>query len=422
MLFSAAFMPRFRRLVIISVSTVLVCFTARPGFADWTYRLSAEGAVGAVENPRGQSTQNGPRAAGTASTQGQLELNHIGRLTREGMAYGISFMSWFPSDQTLYLTQTLRLSEMIEATPDTRFGLTGGATLSQRSLLNASAPTDPQTSGPRPAGDQKYVGVDAGETFASQFAGAWQFSQALTGRFYRSLGNQAGLVENRGATLDLGVSRAWARDVVFAQSRLGIMSSTNGTTAGQPTTPDLTGKSAQLQLGWRYAWTAEVSHSLAAGAFVLQADRTRVFPAGSANLSWQSRGYQAELRAARLADSNIFIGQVFQQDLVGLRFLLPLDRLELLRASADASLERDSIESTTLGADATAVVMMARLGLGWQAGNLVTLGLLYTFRDQRVSGADSSPALLSSFRQQMLVFTVGIQYPPLTLDQPKPAR
>lgn len=419
-LFSATFMPRCRRLVIISVSTVLVCFAARPGSAEWAYRLSATGSAGVIENPRAQSSQSNSRVRGIASTEGRADLYHIGRLNRESLAYGIILSSWFPSGDSLYVTQTLRLSETLEASPVTRVGLSAGATLAQRSMLDATVPTNPQTAGPRPAGGDTYLGLDATETFTSQFAGSWQVEQGLSGRVYRSVGNQVNTSDNRGASFDLALARAWSRDSATSRARLEIMTSRSTAPAGQPVPADRTGETAQFQLGWRHVWTAEISHGVEAGAFVLRTDQTKVFPALSANLTWQSLGYLMELRAARSAQSNIFTGQVYVQNMVGLRCSLPLDRRELLRASADASAERDSIESPTLGTSSTATVMLGRLALAWQPGDIFTFGFQYTIRDQRVpdqnaSAAGSNPNLLSSYRQQTAMLSVSMQYPPSSM-------
>lgn len=411
-------MPRCRRLIILA-STVLVCFVARPGSAEWGYRASAAASAGVIENPRAMSSQSNSRVRGMATTQGGLDLFHIGRLNRESLAYSIMLTSWFPTDQSLYLTHTLRLSEMIEASPDSRLGLSAGAMLSQRSILDATVPTDPQTSGPRPAGDQKYLSFDATQTFSTQFAGSWQFNQSLDGRMYRSLGAQSSS-SNRGANLDLGIARAWSRDSVFSRVRLGVMSSTINPTAGQTAPPNRTGEAAQLQLGWSRVWTAELSHSLGAGGFVMRMDRTQFFPSASANLSWRSLGYQVDLRAARAAQSNVFIGQVYVQNLIGLQCSLPLDRQELIRASADASVERDTFEASTLGAGTTATVTMGRLGLAWQPSEIFTVAFQYMIRDQRgtfqnVSAPDPSLAIASSYRQQTAMLSVAMQYPPSSM-------
>jgi hypothetical protein len=119
----------------------------------------------------------------------------------------------------------------------------------------------------------------------------------------------------------------------------------------------------------------------------------------------------------RTAQSNVFIGQVYVQNLIGLQCSLPLDRRELLRASAEASVERDSFESTTSGATSTSTVMMGRLALAWRPGEIFTFGLYYTIRDQRVgdqnvSAGETSPIMLSSYRQQTAMLSVAMQYPP----------
>jgi hypothetical protein len=308
------------RCLICAAIVAIVPSLGRPGYAELEYRLLATGAVGASDNPRMQPDTATPRADGFVSALGQIELGHIGRLTQERLAYGIMGLSWFRNSLGSSVTHTLRLSSDIQAGPATKLSLSAGAMLAQLSTIDTTAPTDTQTTGPRPSGDQQFVGVDVGEMLASEIGGSWRVDQTLQGRLYRSLGSGVATTENRGATFLAELNHQWARDLVGLRTRLGIITSDTssvGAQSGQPETVRLTSELAELALSWQRDWTPEFRHAVTAGASVLYTDNSRVLPAGSASLLWRRSGYDAELRASSSADSNIYVGAAFQRSLVG---------------------------------------------------------------------------------------------------------
>jgi hypothetical protein len=414
-----------RRLICATI-VAIVSGLGRPGYADLEYHLLASGAAGASDNPRmqpdtAQPGTSAPRADGFVSAQGQIELDHIGRLTQERLSYGIMGLSWFRGSLGSSVTHNLKLSSDIQAGPATKLTLGAGAMLAQLTTIDTTAPTDTQTTGPRPAGDQKFVGVDVGEVLASEIGGSWRVDQTLQGRLYRPLGNNLVTTENRGATFMAGLHHLWARDGVGLRTQLGFMTSDTSTVSapsGQSETVTLTSELAELSLSWQRDWTPEFHHAVTAGAFILHTDSSRVLPAGSASLLWHRTGYDVEIRGTSSADSNIYVGAAFRRSLVGLRVALPLDRLEQLRVTVDADVEHDSTVGASSSASGSANVALAHAALSWRPGDMFVFGLEYTFRDQRGSQTDTgtSPSPTTSsfptFRGQTAMFTVGVRYPP----------
>jgi hypothetical protein len=399
--------------MICTPMLVLFSALARPGQAELEYHLVAGSQLGASDNPRAQSDLTGAKADGFVTALGQFDLSHVGRLTAERLSYGIMSTSWFRQTQSTSLTQTLRLSSEIQAGPETKLALSAGAMLARLSMIDTTAPIDPQTAGPRPAGDQYFIGVDASETLASQISGAWRVDQTLEGHWYRPLGSALGSSQNKSATLTADINHTWTRDWAGLRTRLGAITASGTTSvAGQTAAVHRTGEFAELALSWQHDWTIDFRHAVAAGAFALRADESRLLPAGSVSLLWHRTGHEIELRAARTADSNVFIGAAFERRLVSLRLALPIDRFELLRVFALADLEHDTTLATSAMSSGSANVVFVHLGISWQPGDMFAFGLEYTFRDQHASQPDAGVSAFSTFRRQTAMLTVRMQYPP----------
>ena len=402
---------RFPCLTYVAFGVILLGVPAS-GHAQLEYHAFAGGSVGASDNPRSQPDGTAAQAAGFVTGQGRFELAHIGRLTLDRIAYGIMATSWTGNALGSSLAHTLNLASEIQAGPETRLTLNGAATLTQLSMLDTTAAADPQTVGPRPAGDQKFLSLNVGEALSWQVGGSWHVDQALEGRMYHPLGNVPGLAANKSLTLDTEINRLWQRDSGGLRGRFGAIATESSSQTGQPITGSPNSELAQLESTWRHEWTAELTHELTAGVLFLRRDGVRAFPAESAAVMWRRVGREIGLRAEQSAGSNIYVGTVYQRSLVSVRIGLPLDRYELLRLIASADLEHDSTSAGPSEPGGTANVFSMRFGLHWMPGNMFTYGLDYTFRDQHASAADSGGVqTFSSFRRQLVVLTVEAQYP-----------
>jgi len=421
MLFSLPLMARNLRRTLFAAVVMLASAASHSVQAELGYHVAASASVGASDNPRALPDQSTIKADGFVTAEGHLELNHIGRVTEEHLTYGIMGTTWFRGTEGSGQTHTLRLSSQFQVGPEGRLTLFAGGMLAKMSMIDAAAPNDSQTSGPRPAGDQTFVVIDAGETLASPIGGSWRVDQDLDGSLYRPLGSQSGTIENKSATLHADLNHTWARDWAGLRTRLGaVTSSGSSAQAGQATPVNFSGEFAELTLSWQHDWTPDFRHVVAAGAVVLWTDSAHLSPAGLASLLWHRTGYEIELRATSSADANVLLGAALKRDLVGLRGTLPIDRLELLRVNVAADLEHDSTEGAPAGTGGSANVLYVHGGIQWRPGDMFVFSLDYSFRDQRASAnaanssangtAGASPFF--TFRRQAVMLTVGMQYPP----------
>jgi hypothetical protein len=425
MLFSALLMSGRVPSIICAAVAVIFSGVGRPAHAEVEYHLLASSSVGASDNPRAQSDQGAAGIDGFVNVSGQMDLGYVGRVTADRLACGITATSWFQDSQSSSLTQTARLSSAIQAGPLTNIVLRGGETWARLSMVDSAAPTDPQTSGPRPAGDTKFLGLDASESLTAQLGASWRLDQGLDGHWYRPIG-AGGSSENKSATLGADIYRVWTRDELGLRTQLGAITSRvsrMSAETGLPESVTANSELAELSLSWQRDWIADLRHSLSAGAVVLRMNGSHVLPAGSASLLWHRTGNEIELRASTGASTNIYVGAAYQRSLVGLRIALPIDRLETLRVLVAADLEHDQSVGAPPESGGKANVAFARFAMQWQPGDMFSFGLEYMFRDQRASALDSGNAspsggtttgnsLFSTYRRQMALLTVGIQYPP----------
>jgi hypothetical protein len=381
--------------------------------AELRYSLAAGSSVGVGDNPASQSDAASARTEALLAAQGRFQLLHIGGLTREQIGYGLLATSWTGNTGNTALTHTLGLSSEIEPTSGARLTLRGGGTLTQMSILDTAAASDPQTGGARPSGDQRLLSVGVGERFAWQVNAAWNIGQSLEGNLYRPLGSgYAGVTGNKSAAFAAEVAHTWQHDWVGLGGRLGAVVASGGTQTTDTTPVPDHSEFAQAELTWRHDWTPEVTHRLSAGASVLRAYDVRVLPAAAASVTWRGTRHNLELRAARTTDSNIYLGAAYERSLVGLTLGFPLDRYDLLQLFLNGDLERDSMVAASGGPTGTVDVLFLRSGLHWRPGDLFTFSLEYWFRDQQGSTPNSGPSAFSSLRRQMAMLTCEIQYPP----------
>ncbi len=148
MLFSALLMARRLRPILCAATAALSLAAARPGHADLDNHVSAGVSVG-------QSDQAAVLVDGFVTAMRQLELSHNGRMTAKCLGYGIVGTKWLRGTQG-------------SSRPHTH----GPSTV----------PTDVQVTGPRPAGDQTFVAVDAGEALAWQTGGSWRIDETYRPR------------------------------------------------------------------------------------------------------------------------------------------------------------------------------------------------------------------------------------------------
>jgi hypothetical protein len=407
----AARFPSF----LCAAFAVIVLGPGRPGYAAFDYRLWAVSSTGVSDGAQDQSSSGSKGTDGFETIQGHVQLGHIGRLTTNQLSYALMATSWFQSAPSFWLTHTLSLSSDVQASPGMRLALSGSAMLTQPSMLDTAGSTDPQAAGPRPAGSREFMTLQAGEAFSWELGGPWSLGQSLQGRLYRPISDDPGSTTNKSLTFDAQVTRQWQQDSAGLRGNLGAISS-SGNAITDPQTGEVVTASRSSEFGegtliWKHDWTPDLTHEATAGVFVLRADRTRVLPAGSAGVLWRSFGQNAELRAGRSADSNIYVGVAFERTYASLRLGLTLNQRQTLRLLAEANLEHDTTVGST-GVEGSANVFLGRVGLRWETGGTFAFGLEYLLRDQRADAvAPGATSPFTSLRRQTAMFTIEASYP-----------
>lgn len=386
----------------------------RAGHAQLQYRLGAGTSLGATDNPRSQSTGSGSQFDGFASLQSDLQLKNVGSIATEQLAYGIVATSWLQGGQGSTLTQRLSLTSDIQVSPTVSIALGGGAVLSRLSMTDTPAVVDAQTSVPRPAGDQRFLSIEAHEGINWQIDGHWRLEQGLSGTLYRALGSSPVVLQNRGLTLTMELGRHWSRDSGALQSRLGAVSSSGAAQGGQVSSPANSGLFAESLLVWRHEWSAEFAQEIGGGGMVLRTDRSHPFPmpAGFVGATWQKNGSSVSFRAAQTVDYSIFIGAAYERRALTLRGSIPLDRLEDFALTGLATLEHFTAVDADPGTSGAANTFLGQIALSWQASRMFVFGVSYMFRDQRASStASDTTTTFSSLRRQTVLVILEGHYP-----------
>jgi hypothetical protein len=224
------------------------------------------------------------------------------------------------------------------------------------------------------------------------------------------LGSGSGSTDNKGLTLDLGVTKLWQRDSTGVRGRLGVMMTSGSAQGAQPTAGSRYTELAESSLVWGHQWNAEVVQELSAGVLVMRSDQARPMLTASAAVTWQRPGCTLSGRLAQTADYGVMVGSAYQRRMATLAVGLPVNRLETMRLVASADVEHDSPLGSSDKSGGSINVFSGQAGLGWQPGDTFAYSLAYTFRDQFASDTGDNPSAFSSFRRQTIMLTVSAGY------------
>jgi hypothetical protein len=402
--------------LLCAAFAVIVLGPGRPGYAELVYRLGAVESTGVTDRAEDQSAGASQGTDGFETIQGRVQVGHLGRLTTDQLSYAIMATTWFQSAPKVYLTHALSLASDIQPGPDIRLMLAGTAMLTQPSMLDSAAASDPQSAGARPVGNREFLTLQAHEALSWEMGAAWSMGQSLEGRLYRPIADDPDPTTNKSATFDAQVNHQWQQDSAGLLCSLGTIASSNTKVldqqTGQLVASNSSSEFADTTLSWKHEWTPDLTHEATAGVFVLRTDRTRVLPAGSAGVVWRHFEHNAQLAAGRSADSNIYVGAAYERTYARLRVDLGVNRLDTLRLLAEANLEHDTTTAGATGVQGSANIFVGRLALHWQPGETVVYGLEYLRRDQRASAVEpGTTSLFTSLDRQTVMFTIEANYP-----------
>jgi hypothetical protein len=220
----------------------------------------------------------------------------------------------------------------------------------------------------------------------------------------------------------LGVERLFRRDAVGAEAR------SNYTVIQDAIGVDGLPRETQQQLVaggvglWRHDWSPFFASSAEAGALRVQrfnTGRGAWYPTGGASLFYTNRLGDAQLSYVHTVVNNALLGQSLLVDEVRLRGGVPLTKRGDLWLASNLGFQYGRLidENATLAAQVN--VYQGDVALGWQATDILQLGLRYQHIEQ-VSDATVAPLPLS-FVQNSVLAGATVKLPP-DRDMPRAYR
>ena len=263
-----------------------------------------------------------------------------------------------------------------------------------------------------PPGAGSFLQGSAGETFTFDVAPGWRAWQGGTIVAQTPiLGSEGPRTVSPGARL--GIERLFPIDAV------GIEARTNYTVIADGVRPD--GSRAELQrqlvsagVGiWRHDWGRDFASRVEAG--VLRLDRLNTgtgfwSPIGTAALAYVTPYGDAELSYSHTVTMNPVLGQTLLVDEIRLRGGLPLTKDGKFSVATTLAYQKGRLVDEDAELEADVDVVVADVGLGWQATRNLAVGLRYQHIEQR---SDTSlPGLPLRFVQNGVMAGAVFKLPP----------
>jgi hypothetical protein len=211
----------------------------------------------------------------------------------------------------------------------------------------------------------------------------------------------------------VGVERTFVTDAVGAEAR-GDYSYVQG--ALDPDGAPLGDQSQVIGTAvgtWRRDWGRSFASRIEAGALRLQrlnTDKGFWEPTGRATLSYVPAFGDAELSYDHTVTTNPLLGQTLVYDEAWLRGAIPLTKKGELLAAASCGYQSGRLLDENAVFAAHINVLLADVGLGWQATDTFLLGLRYQ-HIQQISDAQVPPLPLSYVRNTVLLGAT-FRFPP----------
>jgi hypothetical protein len=337
-----------------------------------------------------QSAPDG--APGTVSTRGVVVLLSPGLLLtltspRNVQRVGYRYQHDFFIGSTTASTSTNRLDYLGFFDLSPRVGLLLDARVVETSSYSSFtfAPPGTELLAPLPLGAGSFLLGGAGETFTFEVAPDWRAWQGGTIVAQTPiLGSEGPRSVSTGARL--GIERVFPIDAVGVEAR------TTYTVIADGVRPDGSRAEIQRQLVsagvgiWRHDWGRDFASRVEAG--VLRLDRLNTgtgfwSPTGTAALAYVTPYGDAELSYTHTVTMNPVLGQTLLVDEVRLRGGLPLTEDGRLSVATTLAYQKGRIVDEDADLEADVNVLVADVGLGWQATRNLAVGLRYQHIEQR---------------------------------------
>jgi hypothetical protein len=427
---------------IVGTLIALAGVRVAPARAEWVSRAGV--SVGATDNAVGATftDQGGEVATADGFAMSKLGLGYVLHRpkTVASVLYTVDLFSYTRTARELRLNHELALGTTISPGRDVDFGFFAGAGQGRTSDVDffsgtgSRAPTTTVTAGmtsyARPVGSDSFATVNAGQDFSWRFIPDWGLHQGFSGSAFEPLADDPTLPRTLSGEVRLALDHAWTRDTLGLEARAGqgraaafsFLLPPMLTSATQPIPAD-----HRVPIPARHADFGDVglyhehelgprwSTYLKGGAtFVRVPGDTFSAASGNASLVYRSRGEgKVTLFADRGVYPNVFVGDVFLQNGVGLRVQQPLGSFQRMLLTAGVDYQR-SHSVFVVDIDQGQLELWAgRASLSYEAGRHLRylLETTYTHQDAGTSKVYGFEFPGSNLRRLMAMLTVEVQYP-----------
>jgi hypothetical protein len=330
--------------------------------------VNAGVSLGGTNNATSEAEVTGRTSTQEADafTRVQLGGNYTingARLTQD-LSYTFASYFYVRGDQSFSFDNDLTYSGNYVTSPDTALGYHLGASQGRTSDFDLLAREGRTGSRLLPTGSQTYVSGFVGQDFHLGLGPDWSIGQRLNGEGYTPIGDEdSGQPWTVGADVGLDLNRIWDQDTatLFTRAGHGRMGSQRveleqNVPVGvevEPifgTIPRRQVNFAEAGLAWSHSYNEDWSHTVGVGGTGVQVPKTADYPNppdpfadvsvhGSVHYLTPTGG-ELTLTLERAVHTNVFVGDVYLQNAIGLHGAHPFGYKEAWQVGGSIDYQR----------------------------------------------------------------------------------
>jgi hypothetical protein len=388
--------------------------------------------------------QGGELATADGFAMSKLGLGYVLRRPKvtASVLYTVDLFSYTRTMRELRLNHELALGTTISPGKDVDFGFYAGAGQGRTSDVYFFSGTSStaatmvtgggMASDVRPIGSDSFASANVGQDFSWRFIPDWGLHQGLSGSAFVPIADDPVLPRTVSGEAHLGLDHAWTRDTLGLEARVGegraeaysfllppmLVSATQPIPADHRVPiPARHADYGDVGLYHQHDFSPRWSTYLKGGATFVRApgDRdTFAAASGNASLTLNSRAEgKITLFADRGVYPNVFVGDVFMQNGVGLRVQQPLGPFQRMLLTAGVDYQRSRSVFVVDVEQGQLELWAGRAALSYEAGRHLRylLETTYTHQDAGVSRVYGFEFPGSNLRRLMAMLTVEVLYP-----------